>query len=71
MQFCANFTFGRLLYPVTFTDKGQIWGANKVDLCSTLMCQISSQSVYSVTPSCSKKSQILQLCRLAKKPLTN
>ena len=39
--------FWGLLYRPTFTDEGQIWCAI-ADLRSTLTCQISSRSVYSV-----------------------
>ena len=40
-------TFLGLLYRPPFTDEGRIWCAI-ADLWSTFMCEISSQSVYSV-----------------------
>jgi len=52
-QFWANFDFWGLLYRPPFTDEGQIWCAI-ADRRYTFMCQISSQSVYSVTLCCRK-----------------
>jgi len=46
-QFWANFDLWGLLYRPPFTDEGKIWCAI-ADPWYTLMCQISSRSVYSV-----------------------
>jgi len=46
-QFRANFDIWRASVPIPFTDEGQIYCA-RVDRRSTLTCQISSRSVYSV-----------------------
>ena len=56
-QFWADFHFWALLYRPPFTDEGQIRSAI-ADPRSTLMCQISSRSVYSVTL-CRQKNQFL------------
>ena len=47
LQFWANFDILGALYRPPFTDEGQIWCAI-ADPRSTLTCQISSRSVYSV-----------------------
>ena len=46
-QFLAILTYGRLLYQPPFTDEGQIW-CFRADPWYTLICHISSRSVYAV-----------------------
>jgi len=48
-QFWTQLTKWGLLYRPSFTDEGQIWCAT-ADLRSTLTCQISYRSIYSVRP---------------------
>ena len=55
-------TFSGLLYRRPFTEEGQIWCAI-ADIWSTLTCQISSRSVYSVVLWWRKKNNFCLFCR--------
>ena len=55
-QFLSHFDVWVLLYRPPFTDEGHMWCATADQRC-TLMCQISSRSVYYVAL-CWRKTQI-------------